>query len=389
MNRILRRLLRTGFALLALAALAGGLASRAGSSEDGARARAEARLAALAADDANAAYRLALDLEAAGFADLARRAYEKVVAVEPDHPAARRALGQEKVDGRWLTGDDLQRAKGFVRHQGRWMTAQEFAEATRPEREKAEQQAGEARVLRLLAGVASGDETRAAAARRQMLAEEARYKLAPLAQALRSKPTALRLYAAETLARLRDPLGVPALLKRTVEDPEESVRTAAALALKEIGSPSTIEPLVRALDSRYSDVRVRAAEAIGYLGDELGYPAVIMRWEGRSGDFPRVYFSQTKQISYIQDFDVEVAQTSFIADPIVGVLQEGVVNAVKVLATEQSFTFERAAYHRSLARLAGTDLGEHVGEWRAWWEKNKDRLLEERAARLRKGTTPR
>jgi hypothetical protein len=170
---------------------------------------------------------------------------------------------------------------------------------------------------------------------------------------------------------------------RAIEDPEESVRKAAALAMREIGSPSTIEPLARALGSRYSEVRQHAAEAIGWLGDELGYPAVIMRWEARSGDFPRVYFSQATQISYIQDFDVEVAQTSFIADPIVGVLQEGVVNAVKIHATEQSFTFERDAYRRGLTNLAGVDLGADVAAWRAWWKENEERLLDERAARYR------
>jgi hypothetical protein len=75
--------------------------------------------------DAPAAYRLALALEEDGFTDLARKAHERVVAADPDHAAARRALGFEKVDGRWLSGDDLLRAKGFVRVGARWVLAQE------------------------------------------------------------------------------------------------------------------------------------------------------------------------------------------------------------------------------------------------------------------------
>jgi type II secretory pathway component GspD/PulD (secretin) len=35
------------------------------------------------------------------------------------------------------------------------------------------------------------------------------------------------------------------------------------------------------------------------------------------------------QLSYIQDFDVEVAQTSFIADPIIGVIQDGLTLDVR------------------------------------------------------------
>ncbi|MHC4817247.1 MAG: type II secretion system protein GspD, partial [Planctomycetota bacterium] len=43
----------------------------------------------------------------------------------------------------------------------------------------------------------------------------------------------------------------------------------------------------------------------------------------------RANLSSVTQISYIQDFDVEVAQTSFIADPVIGVLQEGIVLDVR------------------------------------------------------------
>jgi hypothetical protein len=342
------------------------------------------RLASLDHHDAAAAYRLALQLEAAGAPDLARKAYEIVIGIEPDHRAARRALGYERIGGRWYAGDDLKRAKGFVHYQGRWMTAEEFAAATRPQREAAEQKRGEARVMALLGMIAGGAEGRVAEGKRRMALEEDRFKLAPLAKALRCKPASLRIYAARQLARLGDPLAVPALLKRTIEDPDKDVRAAAAAALRAIGEPSTVHPLGRALGSRIPKVRVRAAEALALLGDELAYPYIIYRWEGRSGNFPRVYFSQQREVSYIQDFDVEVAQTSFIADPIVGVLSEGVVQDVKVLATEQTFTsYVRPAFQGALAKLAGTDLGSKVGAWKKFWLENRDRLLDERAARYR------
>jgi hypothetical protein len=102
---------------------------------------------------------------------------------------------------------------------------------------------------------------------------------------------------------------------------------------------------------------------------------------GAQRRLPPRLLRRPNQISYIQDFDVEVAQTSFIADPIIGVLQEGVVNAVKVLATEQSFTFEKLVYNKALAALAGEDLGSDVRAWRKFWEENKERLLDERRKR--------
>ena len=103
-----------------------------------------------------------------------------------------------------------------------------------------------------------------------------------------------------------------------------------------------------------------------------------------------MYFSQARQISYIQDFDVEVAQTSFIADPIVGVLQEGVVQSVRVLATEQTFyTVERTAYHDAVNKLAGVDLGNDVKAWKQFWHENGDRLLREREEAYRKAAAER
>ena len=97
-----------------------------------------------------------------------------------------------------------------------------------------------------------------------------------------------------------------------------------------------------------------------------------------------------KQISYIQDFDVEVAQTSFIADPIVGVLQEGVVQSVKILATEQTYyTVERTALHDAASKLAGMDLGNDTKAWMKFWNENKDRLLREREEAYRKAAAER
>jgi HEAT repeat protein len=353
--------------------------------DDSGRAALEARLAKIDRADAAAAYRLALELEAGGAGDLAKKVYEIVIGIEPGHRAARRALGYEQVEGAWLRGVDLQRAKGFVHHEGRWLTALEFAEATRPHREAEEQREGEARVTGLLSLIASQVPEKVAEGRRRMALEDARFKLAPLAKALRCRPASLRIYAAEELGRLADLLAVPALLKRAVYDDEATVREAVVAALREIGSPDTVHPLGRALDSRFRDVRVRAAEALGMLGDELAYPYVIKKWEGRSGDFPRVYLSTVRQISYIQDFDVEVAQTSFIADPIVGVIQEGVVQAIKIHATEQTFhIYEQPAFHGALKSLAGDDLGNRVGAWKQFWHENRGRLLDERAARYRR-----
>ena len=345
----------------------------------------ERRLASLDREDATAAFKLALELEAAGAADLATKAYEIVVGIDPDHRAGRRALGYERLNDQWLRGKDLLRAKGFVHHGDTWMTSEQFADATRPQRDAAEQRAGENRVLALLAKIGTEDPETVRRATRRFLVAPDKFKLAPLAKALRCDPVSLRLFAAGELGRLGDPLAVPALLKAATHDKDTSVRTAAAKALKQIDSPDTVHPLGRALNSRYANVRAAAADALATLGDEAGLGYVVNRWVGRAGDFPRVYFAQVNQLSYIQDFDVEVAQTSFIADPVVGVLQEGLSHAVKIHATEYTFTtVERPAYAKAMKALSGMDYGTDLSRWRKFWIDNRERILNDRAERYRR-----
>ncbi len=258
-----------------------------------------------AAEEVLARYRAALELEAAGDTARAREAYAQVLRLDPEHLAARRALGYERVNGVWLAGDDLKRARALP---------------LEPE--------------------SPGGARQAAAPQRPATSTS----LAPTT-------------AAPTTA---------VLLARALRASEERVREAAVLELKARALPGTQAAFTRALASGESTTRVRAAEALGLLGDAEAVQALITSWEGRSGQGPRSHFAQTAQSSYISDFDVEVASTSFIADPIVGVIQSGVVLDMRVLGTVQTLqTPELLAYRGALVKLAGEDLGERVASWRA------------------------
>ena len=78
---------------------------------------------------------------------------ERVIAVQPDHAAARAALRHEKKDGTWLTFEQAQEARGLKQVDGRWMgqaerelrekrrvEAQQKAELAKAEREKRKQE---------------------------------------------------------------------------------------------------------------------------------------------------------------------------------------------------------------------------------------------------------
>ena len=76
----------------------------------------------------------------------------------------------------------------------------------------------------------------------------------------------------------------------------------------------------QALDSENAEVRKNAVEGIQRLGDVRGVKILIWKLEAHGATGQRVYASFINQLTYIQDFDVEVAQTAFIADPQVAIL---------------------------------------------------------------------
>jgi len=75
----------------------------------------------------------------------------------------------------------------------------------------------------------------------------------------------------------------------------------------------------------------------------------------------------------VQDFDVEVAQFSAIADPIINVLQEGVVLDAGVQGVhEYVVATERASTRRALSNLTGAKPGNTTAAWKRWWADHGD-----------------
>jgi len=199
-------------------------------------------------------------------------------------------------------------------------------------------------------------------------------------EALLSHSYRLRALAAQGLGRQFPGEEVRGLLGRSVLDGSEDVRREAAVALGEANEPAVILPLLRAMGSEYEAVRSNAIEALG----NAGYPAAVEPLMTRlstvvtspqsSGAYqpPRSNIFVGRQIAYVQDFDVEVAQFAAIADPQINVLTEGSVLDVRVIGvTEQSVAVESRAIRTSLAQLTGEHPGNHARSWLEWWEQNK------------------
>jgi hypothetical protein len=334
------------------------------------------RAAKVAKDDANGHYLLGLWCEKNGLHDEARLEFEKVVALSPDHVGARQSLGYVRHGKRWLTREESMKRKGLVKHDGTWMLPEEVAIRLLPKTEKARKAEAEKKARKILKNMLKGGPKVERISMKAMEGIQDRYKVEPLAYALRYPSETVRVYAAKELGRIEDRRALRPLIHRSVIDPSETVREVAFEAVMQFNDPNLLAPYAKAMNSKNQAVRIHAAKAVGGLGDIRGIEYLVYRLSAHGGGVQRAHIYLATQLSFVQDFDVEVAQTAFIADPIVGILQEGQVLDVRVLATERKADIvERRVIRRSLRKLSGVDMGDDAEAWAKWWGKNKERLL--------------
>ena len=153
---------------------------------------------------------------------------------------------------------------------------------------------------------------------------------------------------AVTSVVVRDPaVTVPALKALNSANPR--LRENSIQALGVMAYPSTVEPLMSHLS------RVNSA---------------IQSGKPSSNSSGSIYVGT--QTAYVQDFDVEVASGSAIADPQVNVLVEGAVLDARVLGSYVvSYASEARLVRSALIDLTGTNHGSSNRAWLTWWEANK------------------
>jgi len=324
------------------------------------------RAAALEPSDAAGWTRLALWAKENGLAR-AKEAWEKVLAADPDHRAARRELGYEKVAGAWVTGDEARRRKGFVLAGGKWMLP---AEADRLMRQGLMEQAEAtpehyAHAREVVAALQDDDpDVRAAAAEVMEELPDAAL-LHPVKKLLYAPFVDVRVLAVKTLGRIGDRTALPLLIRTSMYDASEEVRNAALRSLRGFGDTDIFYPYARALFSKSPVSVIQATKALGELGDLRGVDVILRRVSIGIGEAGRANIMVGRQNSYIQDFDVEIAQAAAIGDPIVQTIRDGIILDFKITGGYgEGWIVERnRAFADALTHITGRDYGT---DWKAW-----------------------
>lgn len=148
-------------------------------------------------------------------------------------------------------------------------------------------------------------------------------------------------------------------------------RDAMLMTAADDHARAAVQYLAPGLSHASARVRMRTADAFANLDDSSAIDLLVAAGPlaaaaSLPGGSTRAHMAVLTQTSFIRDYDVEIAQSAFIANPVVDVLQSGVVLDVTVHAVTTVRVQVVDSYRRALKQLAGSDPGARTEEWSSW-----------------------
>jgi hypothetical protein len=201
---------------------------------------------------------------------------EAILFLDPEHQLARRGLGHLVHQGRWMTRDESMKAQGYVKHKGKYLTTQEFNLLNKTAAQREAELAWYPKV-RVWFGWATSR-----SASRQMegvskIREIADPDAVPALDEFLgdSDDVRFRLLFVSLLGEIAGEKPVPCLVRISLRDPEEQLRTAAFGAIDPEQYDKAVPYYVDALEDDLNDIVQRAAIALGTVGDDKVVPSLI------------------------------------------------------------------------------------------------------------------
>ncbi len=203
----------------------------------------------------------------------------RVIELEPNHTAARHALGYSRVNGQWVTQEGAMTAQGFVRSGGKWMLPQEVELAENKRKLDADQQEWCQKLKRWRGWLGSNHDQEA---RDNIAAVNDPMAVKGLTLGLRNDQNAqARVLFVAALGRIDAPEAARAMAIASVCDADEEVRLTCLDQLQYLSQtkkrPEVISYYVSKLNPKKStnDIVNLAALGLGRLKDPSAIPALI------------------------------------------------------------------------------------------------------------------
>ena len=189
----------------------------------------------------------------------------EIISREPDHAEARRMLGYERFQNRWIIREEWMRNQGYVRTGGAWRFPQDvkMMDSQRQVEEKQVQWRRQLRIWKQWLG-RGGDRAREAAKGIGELNDP--YAAQAVIELVDGEKNAtMRELLVRALMNIDTPDSTFTLTKIAVGDPSESIRDLATIALEKREHSISVSYLIKQLESADNAQINRAAIVLGRL----------------------------------------------------------------------------------------------------------------------------
>ncbi len=190
---------------------------------------------------------------------------ERIVQLDSNHAAARRALGYERVGDKWMTRDEKMKAKGYVKYNGRWMLPQKVHLEEKKKKEKQIEKEWHEKIKRYH-GWLTGN--KGVVAKESLLAiTDPHATKALIHYCGKSKSRQHQEMYASALANVGTEQAWNILIKATLDSSDEDFREHCFELLEEHKPKSAVAFYVKALKDKDNQRVNRAARGLQYTGN--------------------------------------------------------------------------------------------------------------------------
>jgi hypothetical protein len=328
----------------------------------------------LAMDDtAEAHAALARWCEGVGLAEKAEQHWKEAVFCDPDHAAARAALGHVRRGQEWVKADESPGLPAAT-------DTTEPADPTFAQRQR--DLAAHIRSIHLEQLGAIDPATWQKGADAMLLLRDPA-AARPVHEVLSSGNEKTRLLMCEVLGQLPGRDAARRLVQVLLKDSSRAVYDAAVAALEMRSDDHAVQPLLNALDGSEETLQ-RSAHALGELRTEPAVPKLIARLATReprvktyqarrrsSGGGAGAYFFSGTIHTYIADVEPVVAEGAVGWDPTVGAVASGsMIDVDNVAVTVRRTVFvmiRQPEVRQALRKITGQDFEFDEAAWRRWY----------------------
>lgn len=319
---------------------------------------------------ADGQYDLALWCQDNKFPAEYRKHLQRVIELAPDHAEARKRLGFELVNGRWITHEERLESQGYVKHNGKYVLPQEKKQSEQADagRKAVQEYYRKARVWQKQ--LRQSDPNKQGTARKDILAIRDPLAVKPLVDVLGDKGNdAERRLLVEALANIPGPGSTEGLLLVALNDPAPTNRQAAAVSLKPRKSAELVQRVAGVMREN-KNVRVRsAAKLLGDIGDATVVPSLIDALITVHETIIEPTFMDQVARANSSSTQLKAVYTQAGAGMRVNhvPVNNGPIGE-RVVITEE---IRNAEALEALAALTGQNLGYDKARWFAWFQNNE------------------